>query len=199
MNNIILFGGSFNPITNAHLSIINSARELINATSVIILPTNNYYQKSDLIDLDTRIKLINLAINNTNNIMVSDYEKGLLKSPKSLESLNHFHNEYPSANLYFLMGIDNLDDFKNWYQPKEILANYYLIVIDRAYHLSIDEILTNEVFNGYHHKIIICKAKKEDYEIASSKIRSYLNTNTLLAKSYLNNDVYNYIITNKVY
>ena len=41
MSNILLFPGSFNPITNAHIKIAEIAQEKINAEKVLFIPAHD--------------------------------------------------------------------------------------------------------------------------------------------------------------
>ena len=194
MSKIVVFGGSFNPITKAHINIINNAIKLVNANKGIIVPVGNYYTKDDLIDYYHRYEMIKLAIKSSESILINDCNNVNIQ-PKTLETLNHLQNLYPNDNLYFLMGKDNLLDLNNWYKPHELLSKYHIIVVDRNTSLTISDILKDDLFKNHLNNILILNSDIDNYNISSSLIR----TNITKYKKYLDINVYEYIINNSLY
>lgn len=125
-----IYAGSFNPIHNAHLEIANKVIENNFVDKVIFVPVGNGYNKIDLIDGGKRYEMIKLAIENEENMSVSDIE--IVKNKLySYETLNYFKSKYKEDEIYFIMGSDNLSEFHLWKEYKYILNNYHLIVLLR--------------------------------------------------------------------
>lgn len=194
MNNIIVFGGSFNPITIAHTNILNNAIKLINASIGIIVPVGNYYTKDDLIDYNHRKKMIELSIKSSIDIIINDYNNKNIQ-PKTLDTLNYIQSLYPNDCIYYLMGKDNLLDIKNWYKPKELLSKYKFIIVDRNTNNLIEDILKDNIFKDYLDNILILNYNNNDYNISSTLIRNNIEDN----KEYINKLVYEYILNNNLY
>jgi len=70
---IALYPGSFDPITNGHLDVLERARAMFD--EVVIAVLNNSSKKSFL-DIETRVELIKQATDSMNNVRV-DYFNGL--------------------------------------------------------------------------------------------------------------------------
>ncbi len=69
-----LYTGSFDPITNGHLNIIQKASKLFD--KIIILIANNA-NKNYLFDIDNRISMLKKSLSNFNNIQI-EYSDGLI-------------------------------------------------------------------------------------------------------------------------
>jgi len=69
-----IFAGSFDPITNGHLDLINRASKLFDELQIGVLVNPN---KKGLFDLEKRVELIKLCTNHLDNIKVVSFE-GLL-------------------------------------------------------------------------------------------------------------------------
>ena len=191
MNNIVVFPGSFNPITTAHTSIISNIINTLEDSLGIVLPVGNNYNKEELIDFSHRFNMITLALRNHTNVIVSDFENQEVQ-PKTIMSLNHFYKIY-KTNIYLVIGSDNLATFDKWYQAEELLKNYNIIVINRLD--DIDNIIkSSNLLSKYSNKINIFTDNKYPY-ISSSNVRKQYN----LHKSDIDPLVHKYIKENKLY
>lgn len=188
-----VLGGSFNPPHKMHLDI---AMELINkqyVDKVFFVPTGSKYEyKNNLIPDKNRLEMLQILVNKCDNLSVSDYE---LKSEVvyTYQTLKYFKEENPNDEIYFICGTDNLSYMDKWMNSEEILSNYKILVIKRCVE-NINELL--EKFKKYKKNIIVADIEQRD--ISSTEIRDKLkNKENVL--DLLDNDVYEYIINNKLY
>ena len=72
------FGGSFNPPTIAHLNLAKQAVHEYHLDKFYYVPVNNYYNKKELIDIDTRCEMLELLCENEEKMLKSSG-----KMPKS--------------------------------------------------------------------------------------------------------------------
>ena len=109
---IAIYPGSFDPITNGHLDIINRASHLFD--KIIISITDNNPNKTSFFSLDERIDLVQKSIGNYTNVEVKYFDGLLVKFAKEnqanaivrgLRALSDFEFEFKMA----LMN-RNLDD-----------------------------------------------------------------------------------------
>jgi len=183
-----VYGGSFNPIHLMHEEIVKNVLDRGYVDRVIILPTGNYYKKSNLLKGEERIRMLSLAFKDDNRVIICDYEfkNNLICTYRSLDYL---HNIYKEDELYFIMGADNLLSFSTWKNYEYILDNYNLLIIDR----NVDYRKELELFNKYKGEIIVAKDIVTT-NISSSFIREnlYKNNNIDYTK-YLDKNVYEYL------
>jgi nicotinate-nucleotide adenylyltransferase len=184
----IIYGGSFNPPTLAHLNIIKKLLDNFKESKLLLLPVGDDYQKKDLASFDDRYKMLKLLIKDLKKVEILDNESK--RSYKgTLYSLNEIKKQY-NDDLYFVMGADQLIDFKSWIEYKKLLKEYPFIIMNRKNSLSVKE--TEELFKDYEHHFYYLEF---DYNISSSKIRKDIEKN----KKYLSDEIYRYIIENNLY
>ena len=97
---------------------------------------------------------------------------------------------YSKDEIYFICGMDNLEEFHEWRHYEEILSTYQVIVITRNKEVEIPTYL-----KPYQKNIIL--AETHERNISSTSIR-----NTLLegkVDENLTDEVYEYIKNNKLY
>ncbi len=130
---IAVLGGTFNPIHNGHLNVVNSVLQSLCPDKLIIMPTGTppHKQAKDLASDNDRIAMIKLAVKEKETVTVSDYE--ILKEGKSYTvlTMEHLNELYPNDELYFVMGSDMLKTFLNWYMPERIMQLATLVGICR--------------------------------------------------------------------
>lgn len=196
-DNIVVLGGSFNPCTLAHQDTLLRAMKLIDAKLGIYLPTGNHYGKSELIDFDIRVHLLELM--NTPKTYISLYENSCQTHPKTLQSLDYIQSCYPNATLYFIVGLDNLIDIPNWYMPEMLLSKHHLICTSRDFHKP-KPILSQPFYQPYLSHIHILNTNPEMQAVSSSQVRSLIqNKKGEQCSSLLHPDVYQYIMKHHLY
>ena len=105
MKNTILYPGTFDPITNGHLDLIQRASRLFDN---IIVAVAKSHGKNPLFEIEVRMKLVEDAVTNLDNVSVCGFE-GLLvdlaKEKKAtallrgLRAVSDFEYEFQLANM----------------------------------------------------------------------------------------------------
>ena len=128
-----LYFGSFNPIHIGHLIIANymANHTELNQVWLVVSPHNPLKSKSDLINMYDRLEMCKLAIENSENIRVSDVELKLPQPSYTIDTLAHLHEKYPEHNFSLIMGSDTLSSLKKWKNYELILKDYKIHVYPR--------------------------------------------------------------------
>ena len=129
-----IFGGSFNPIHNGHISLARQLREKAGLDEVwlMVSPQNPLKQSSDLLDDELRMQMVRMALENEPHIIASDYEMHLPKPSYTWNTLQRLSADYPDREFVLLMGGDNWALFDRWYRYEDIRAHYEIFVYDRT-------------------------------------------------------------------
>jgi len=129
-----IFGGSFNPIHNGHISLARQLRERAGLDEVwlMVSPQNPLKQASDLLDDEKRMQMARLALENEPHIIASDYEMHLPKPSYTWNTLQALSKDYTDREFVLLMGGDNWALFDRWYHAEDIKKNYRIVVYDRT-------------------------------------------------------------------
>ncbi|XXQ68007.1 nicotinate-nucleotide adenylyltransferase [Neisseriaceae bacterium B1] len=115
MNNIGLFGGTFDPIHNGHLHIAQAFAEQVQLNSVIFLPAGEpYHKNSARIAAAHRLAMVEAAIAHESRFAVSDIDIVRDGATYTIDTIQIFKQHFPSAQLWFLMGMDSLMQLYTW-------------------------------------------------------------------------------------
>jgi len=128
-----IFGGSFNPIHNGHISLARQLREKAGLDEVwlMVSPQNPLKAQSDLLDDQIRMEMARLAVEGETGIMASDYEMNLSKPSYTWNTLEALKKDYPDREFVLMIGGDNWTLFDKWYRADDIRKNYQIIVYPR--------------------------------------------------------------------
>ena len=172
-----VFVGSFDPVQNAHISIMKYLTTNNIVDHLLVIATGNYQGKQNITELDKRLAMLDLI--KMDNVEINKKYNNYKYTYQILRELN---KEYPNDKLYLVIGADNAIYINEWDNYDEIIKNG-IIVIKRdnikAKLNAPDVIYINKDFSN----------------ISSTKIRNNLNK----YKSYLDKNVYNYIKDNNLY
>ena len=196
---IIVYGGSFNPVTLAHEAIIKEISKLDYIDKILITPVGDKYNKAGLIDSKYRVEMIELVIKDIDKTYIDFTEILADKVLTTYETLQILQNKYPHKEIYFLLGTDNLLEFSTWDNSEDILKNFGLFVIKRD-GFNIDSIIKEDNILLQNKSNIIIENIKTPLNVSSSNIRNYFsNSKKIDLNTHLNIDVLNYINLNNLY
>tara|TARA_Y100000768_G_scaffold210060_1_gene158229 strand:+ start:486 stop:1067 length:582 start_codon:yes stop_codon:yes gene_type:complete len=185
------FFGTFDPIHNGHLRLIDF---FVNETDldevlIIITPLNPLKSKS-LTTKEDRLKMAEISILNKKNIRISKIEFLMNKPNYTINTLNELSRLNPENKFVLLIGEDNLIRFNEWKNHEKILESYNLYVYPRKNDFSIPK----EFLNNPNIKLFNAPLMK----ISSSQIRKNLEENMDII-DLIHPKVYKYIKENKIY
>ena len=124
---VILFGGSFDPIHKGHLAIINEVSKI--GDKVIVVPNYlNPLKNSFSAPADLRLKWLKQTINNP-KVEISDYEIKQNKVCYTIDTIKHFKQFYDKIS--FVIGADNLETLHKWKNIEELQTLVKFIVVTR--------------------------------------------------------------------
>ena len=128
-----IFGGSFNPIHVGHIAL---ARQLLKCAGLqevwfVVSPQNPWKSEQELLDDESRLNMVRIALRDEENLLASDYEFHLQRPSYTLNTLRHLSKDYPDREFVLLIGGDNGKQFDKWYGYQEILSNYSIVVYPR--------------------------------------------------------------------
>jgi len=131
MERIGVFGGSFNPLTQAHLML---AEHMLGKYTdrVLFLPVGDSYHKDKLVPASHRVAMLKMAVDRNPRFVLSELEINESGESKTFTSLCRLQQEYPEDKLFFIMGSDQLEGIDRWFKVDNLLQEFLMIVIARA-------------------------------------------------------------------
>jgi nicotinate-nucleotide adenylyltransferase len=128
-----LFFGSFNPIHVGHLIIANHIRNFsfLDQIWLVVSPQNPLKDKSSLARDYDRLRMVELAIGDSNFIKSSNIEFFLPKPSYTIDTLVYLKEKHPDKNFTLIMGADNISTIDKWKNYQELITNYKILVYKR--------------------------------------------------------------------
>lgn len=128
-----LLFGSFNPIHIGHLIIANymANHTELDKVWMVITPQNPFKKYGSLANTYDRLEMVKLAIENAENIEVTDIELKLPQPSYTIDTLTHLKEQYPQHEFALIMGSDNLASLHKWKNYKLILRDHRIFVYPR--------------------------------------------------------------------
>jgi nicotinate-nucleotide adenylyltransferase len=130
---ICLFGGTFDPIHNAHLQIADEAQKRFTLDQVLFVPAANPPHKDSMhvTPFEDRFLMVQLACEPYPKFSVSRLEQGEQRS-YTIDTLERFRPQLqPDDELFFLIGADAFDELKTWKRWQDVLKLTSFIVVSR--------------------------------------------------------------------
>ena len=129
-----IFGGSFNPIHNGHISLARQLkeREGLDEVWLMVSPQNPLKKSADLLDDKARLEMARKALEGVEGIIASDYEMHLPKPSYTWNTLQALSRDYPEREFVLMIGGDNWQLFDRWYRAEDIKARYQIVVYTRT-------------------------------------------------------------------
>jgi len=173
--------GSFNPPHIGHIDIASYLvyNEIVD--EVLIVPTQSYWDKTNLAPLYHRINMLKLI--ETDKIKIDDKNNNY---NYTYELMNKLKQDYKNYDLYLIIGADNIINFDKWKNYKELLK-YKIIIMNR------DNIDIGEYIKKYNTDNFIIISDYKSIKISSTEIRNNLN------EEFLDKKILKYIKENKLY
>ncbi|WVH37001.1 nicotinate-nucleotide adenylyltransferase [Mycoplasmoides gallisepticum] len=163
MKKIIIFGGSFNPIHNGHVNIATKALEQIKADRIYFVPTykSTFKQAFNISDIH-RKKMIQNIIKLNDRFHFNWYELNI-QNDKSYLTVKYFKKKFANAQIYFLIGSDNLEKFHLWDEAEMMAKDCQML-----YYLRDNQFSDHENIKKFN----FLKIDGDNYQISSTKIRN---------------------------
>jgi nicotinate-nucleotide adenylyltransferase len=189
-----LFFGTFNPIHIGHLIIAHSVQQTKNLDQVwfIVTPHNPLKEKKTLLADHHRYNMVQLALEDTPNLKVSNVEFNLPQPNYTVTTLAKLKELFPKHEFSLIMGEDNLRSLNKWFNYNYIIENYKLLVYPRNYTAE-ELILTEKLSNDFQkNKNVEMLDDIPLMKISSSYIRNLIK-NKKDVRFLLSDSVYKYL------
>ena len=158
-----IFPGSFNPVHIGHLAIANCIAEYEEYDQIwfLITPQNPLKKKSDLIDQDLRLNLLEKSIEGYDKFKICTIEWNMPQPTYTINTLQKLRITYPQNRFDLIIGADNWATFHRWKDYQTILKNFKVLIYPRS---------GNDRLQINHPNVQITKNAPK-IEISGSKIR----------------------------
>ena len=199
INKIGIFGGTFNPIHNAHITIANAFTNELNLDVCYFVPAwlspfKTVENNETLISADHRIEMIKLAISERKEFKIDTFEINKKGVSYTINTVNNFKRNFPDAQLFLLAGSDQLNNFKRWKDYLEIIKCVRLCIAERpGYEIDL-KIISDLIYENKTPYFINSKIM----DISATEIREKI-LNHQPIDMLVNKKVEMYLTSHKIY
>lgn len=174
---IVVMGGSFNPPTIAHQELMKDAMKAVEADLGFFVPVSDAYLKRKMshnksamvLPPQLRIDMVKCMCADE-SMQVCDFEMGTVKA-RSLETLKAIQQEYPFAEVYFVMGDDKMNLLAHLCRKREFRENFRVIMYSRDDKNLTDTLNGLKIPKDYLKSIVLCRQPEGIAGVSSSLIR----------------------------
>lgn len=190
---IVIMSGSFNPPTIAHHKTMLAAVETLDAEKGFYVPTPakglRYKMRKagfpeEVLSEEIRTAMLMAMAEEHSRLEVSDVE---CRHPKwhAMETMKHFREFYPEAELYYLTGSDNLAMFLRSRRLAEFLENFHFVVVVRDGENTTPILMENEIAWERKDRFAIIPSPMEKDGISSTAVREKFRNRESVAEEML--------------
>lgn len=133
MKRIGLFGGSFDPVHLGHLLVAQAAVEELGLTRLffILAAQSPFKPENEPAPAAARLQLLRLALAGKANCEVDEQEIQRGGTSYTIDTLRDNARRFPGAELYYLIGADNVAKLPLWREANELARLAEFVVIPR--------------------------------------------------------------------
>jgi nicotinate-nucleotide adenylyltransferase len=131
-----IFGGTFDPIHSAHLTVAHEAAEAFALDRILFIPAGNPPHKEAGASYDHRFRMVELACAADPRFEPSRIEEGREKS-YSINTIERLLAEQSTARgqtLLFIIGADAFAEIRTWHRWEDVVRDVEFIVVTRPGH-----------------------------------------------------------------
>lgn len=199
LDRIGILGGTFDPPHVGHLILAEYTREALQLDHILFVPVGDHPFKRDntRLPVDDRLKMLEMAVagNDTFSISTVDVER---PGPHySADTVAIIQEQYPGADLYFVMGGDNLRSLPSWHRARDLYESCRLAVMKRADE-DIAPDMHDDVLPGLSEKVIIIDVPLLSIWLSSTHVIERIQANKSV-RYLVPDDVLAYIKRNNLY
>lgn len=129
-----LYGGTFDPIHHGHLILGREALEKLAMDRIVFIPASLSPHKLETQPSppELRMEMIRLSIENEPGFETDDLELHRNGPSYAVETVEVYRKRFPGAQLFYLIGQDNLTALHTWRRVDDLLKNVTLVVFGRG-------------------------------------------------------------------
>lgn len=132
---VIIFGGYFNPPTNAHSEVIRFCLNLPGFSEVWVMPSGNRRDKSSSISEKDRLAMLNIMLNeefgNEPRLRICNLELDLPRPSNTYQTSKELKSRYKDLDFWYVYGADAYRDMPNWEYGTELQRSLNMVVFER--------------------------------------------------------------------
>lgn len=127
-----IYGGTFDPVHNGHLELIEQMRLLAPSIVIRVIPCAvPALKKLPGTSFKQRCEMLELALKNFSNIEIDQREAEREGASYTIDTIEELKKEHPEKLLTLVMGADSINDIQKWHRWESLSNFCHLLVFNR--------------------------------------------------------------------
>jgi nicotinate-nucleotide adenylyltransferase len=133
MQQIGLFGGSFDPVHLGHLLVAQAAMEELGLNRLYFIPAaqSPFKPEHQPSPAAERLRLLRLALAGQTKYEVDEQEIKRGGTSYTIDTLRDYARRFPQVGLFYLIGADNVASLPGWREAEELARLTEFVAIPR--------------------------------------------------------------------
>jgi nicotinate-nucleotide adenylyltransferase len=133
LKKIGIYGGTFDPIHHGHLILGRQACEELGLDRLIFVPAAlSPFKKATHANAEARMSMLRAALEGELLFTLNDCELRRPPPSYSIDTVSEIHEREPDAELFWLLGADNIDRLSSWHRFEDLKKLVQFVVLDRG-------------------------------------------------------------------
>ncbi|MGE4511432.1 MAG: nicotinate (nicotinamide) nucleotide adenylyltransferase [Sulfurimonadaceae bacterium] len=131
MENVALFGGSFDPPHIGHVAVVDALLKRKEIEGVVVMPAYlNPFKSKSFASASQRVAWLRRIFASTPRVIVDDYEARMHEKVPSIQTVRYLLGRF--KKVYLVIGADNLEGLMRWHKYDELSKLVTFIVAARG-------------------------------------------------------------------
>jgi nicotinate-nucleotide adenylyltransferase len=128
-----LYGGSFDPVHLGHLLVAQTAIEELGLDKLFFVPAakSPFKPENKIAPAEVRLRLLRLALAGKSNCEIDEQEIRRGGISYAVETVRDYTKRFPNAELFYLIGADNISKLNEWRETNELANLAEFVVVPR--------------------------------------------------------------------
>lgn len=180
-----IFGGSFDPPHRAHVKLVLEAQKEFSLDHLFIVPSKYPPGKTPVAPYEKRLEWCRTLFGSLPKIEVSELEANSSQTVFGKQIFSHLGLKYPSAQYYWILGEDQLDQLPYWNEVDSYGSELIWIALPRDGSLKRRGLMSRRLSQS--SVAYLWTSSKPMVDVSSHRIREALQAN--LTKASKSNEL----------
>lgn len=149
---VAVLGGSFDPVTNAHISVIKNLSKKFSRVVVLPCRISPFKQDGCTASGEERVAMLRKVTAELENVKVSKWEIKRETVSYTADAIRHYREKYENAEIHFVIGSDCLAGLPDWKDADYLAANAVFTLVRRPGYSVSKKVMENLRELGFNIK-----------------------------------------------
>ncbi len=164
-----IYGGTFDPIHNAHLAVAEEVKARLDLEEILFIPAGSPWLKVPVSPARHRLEMVRLAIAGKPHFKLSKIEVERSGHTYSIDTIAELKKQRPGDEFFFILGWDSFSQLTRWHKPDRLITLCWLVVVPRPGYAAPDLIEMEVLVPGLTRKVLLLDKPRID--ISATEIR----------------------------